>query len=230
MWGNDRGVEYRVSYYPQEVYVQPPPQGVLKFSEEEKQHLLMAIGALTLAFTLFWVRFSIFSIDILTLLFVVGIAFTAVVTGFLLHEIGHKLVAQRYGCWAEFRAWPMGLMLAVLSGFMGFLFAAPGAVYIRGYLTKEQNGIVSAAGHGTNIVVASFLLPVLIFIIDPTSLIGGLVWMICYLNVFLGGFNMIPFPPLDGSKIIKWNPIIWVGILAILAVYFFLLMSMVGGF
>lgn len=225
MWGDDKGTEYRVAYYPQEVYIQPPPQGVLKFSEEEKKHLLLAIGALTLAFTLFWTRFTIFETGIITLLFVVAIAFTAVVTGFLLHEIGHKLVAQRYGCWAEFRAWPMGLMLAVVSGFVGFLFAAPGAVYIRGYLTEKQNGIVSAAGPGTNIVVASFLLPVLIFVVEPTSLLGGLVWMICYLNVFLGGFNMIPFPPLDGSKIIKWNPAIWVGLLVILGGYFWFLLT-----
>ena len=161
---------------------------------------------------------------------IVVLSFVAVCTAFLLHEMGHKIIAQRYGCWAEFRAWPMGLMMAVISGFIGFLFAAPGAVYIRGNLTEKQNGIVSAAGPGTNIVVASFLMPVLIFMIDPESLIGGLVWMICYLNVFLGGFNMIPFPPLDGSKIIKWNPAIWVGILAILGGYFWLLINMVGGF
>jgi Zn-dependent protease len=229
MWGDKGRTEYRVAYYPQEVYVQPPPKGILKFSDQEKQHLLLAIGALTLAFTLFWTRFTIFDIGIITLLFVVAIAFTAVVTGFLLHEIGHKIVAQRYGCWAEFRAWPMGLLLAVASGFMGFLFAAPGAVYIRGYLTEKQNGIVSAAGPGTNIVVASALIPVLIFVIDPSSLIGQLVWMICYLNVFLGGFNMIPFPPLDGSKIIKWNPVIWVALLVVLGGYFWLLINMVGG-
>jgi Zn-dependent protease len=230
MWGDDEGVTYKVSYQPQEYYIAPPPQGGLKFSDEEKQHLLLAIGALTLAFTLFWTRLTILSIDIISLIFVAGIAFIAVVTGFLLHEIGHKIVAQRYGCWAEFRAWPMGLLMAVISGFVGFLFAAPGAVYIRGYLTEEQNGKVSAAGPGTNLIVSSALMPILIFIIDPQSLLGSLIWMICYLNVFLGGFNMIPFPPLDGSKIIKWNPVIWIGLLVILGGYFWILINMVGGF
>jgi Zn-dependent protease len=223
MWGDDEGVSYRVSYQPQEYYVEPPPQGGLKFSDEEKKHLLMAIGALTLAFTLFWTQFTIFSINIISLIIVVTIAFTAVITGFLLHEIGHKIIAQKYGCWAEFRAWPMGLLLAVVSGFMGFLFAAPGAVYVKGYLTKEQNGKVSAAGPGTNIIVASVLLPLMFFVLGPDSFFGSIVLLICFLNVFLGGFNMIPFPPFDGSKIIKWNPLIWVGICAILGYYLYLL-------
>ncbi|MFH1240586.1 MAG: site-2 protease family protein [Candidatus Diapherotrites archaeon] len=33
-----------------------------------------------------------------------------------------------------------------------------------------------------------------------------------YINMFLGLFNMIPFPPLDGSKIFRWNPIIWAAV------------------
>jgi Zn-dependent protease len=74
-----------------------------------------------------------------------------------------------------------------------------------------------------NITVASFLLPVLFFIPSIPDEIFLLVWMICYLNVFIGGFNMIPFPPLDGSKIIRWNPGMWILLLAVLGFYFILL-------
>ncbi len=229
MWGDDdRGVTYRVSYRPVEYQYQPPVQeGGLKFSEEEKKHLLMAIGALTLAFTIFWVRWRILTIDILSLATVIVIAFVAVITGFFLHEIGHKIVAQRYGCWAEFRAWPQGLLLAIITAFVGFLFAAPGAVYIKGYLSKEENGKVSASGPGMNIITVSLLLPLLIFVVDPRSVLGGLILLICFINVILGGFNMIPFPPLDGSKIIRWNPGIWIGIILILGVYLILLWPMI---
>ena len=221
MWGDDdKGVTYRVSYRPVEYQYQPPVQeGGLKFSEDEKKHLLMAIGALTLAFTiLFAGRYE------LSIFMVIVISFVAVITGFLLHEIGHKIVAQRYGCWAEFRAWTFGLLFAVLSAFMGLLFAAPGAVYIRGHLSKEENGKVSASGPLMNVVVASFLLPIWIFIplIDELQL---LISMILWLNLFIGGFNMIPVPPLDGSKIIKWNPGIWIGILIVLGVYFILFLD-----
>jgi Zn-dependent protease len=218
MRGDNSGVTYRVEYRPYEYYVEPPaPQG-LQFSEEEKKHLLMAIGALTLAFTFLF-------LGAFPLWIVVGLSFVAVVTGFLLHEMGHKIVAQRYGCWAEFRAWTFGLLMAVFSGLMGFLFAAPGAVYIRGHLTEEENGRVSAAGPLMNITVASILLPVLYFFPLPFKELLYLIWMICYLNVWIGGFNMIPFPPLDGSKIIKWNPGVWIFLLLILGIYFYLVIT-----
>jgi Zn-dependent protease len=220
MWGDDdnRQVTYRVSYVPREIYYQPPERG-LNFSEEEKKHLLMAIGALTLAFT-----FLFYGYEGLPFAIVVGLSFLAVITGFLLHEIGHKIVAQRYGCWAEFRAWPFGLLMAVFSAFIGFLFAAPGAVYIRGPLTKEENGKVSASGPLMNIAVATFLLPVWIFIplINEVEL---LISMILWLNLFIGGFNMIPIPPLDGSKIIRWNPGVWILLLMIIGGYFLLFLD-----
>lgn len=219
MRGDNREITYKISYRPYDHGIQPPIQKGLQFSEEEKKHLLMAIGALTLAFTLLLIDVGF------SPLIIAGLSFVAVVTGFLLHELGHKIVAQRYGCWAEFRAWPMGLMLAVISGFMGFLFAAPGAVHVRGYLSKEENGKVSAAGPLMNIVVASSLLPVLFFVPGIVLELRTLIGMICYLNVFIGGFNMIPFPPLDGSKIIKWNPGIWIGMLVILGFYFALLVA-----
>jgi len=227
MQGDDRyrytyqqqGYQPYVYYYPRpQPPPPPPPGGLFSFSEEEKKHLLLAIGALTLAFTLYlpWVV-------TLPLITTVVLSFIAVCTGFLLHEFGHKILAQRYGCWAEFRAWTFGLLMAVLSGFMGWLFAAPGAVYIRGQLTKDQSGKVSAAGPLMNITVASILLPVLFFVPGLITEIWYLLWMICYLNVFIGGFNMIPLPPLDGSKIIKWNPLIWIVLLAVLGTYFVLL-------
>jgi Zn-dependent protease len=224
MHGDDRyhysyqgqGYQPYVYYHPQPP-PPPPPGGLFSFSEEEKKNLGLAVGALTLAFTLLFMGSGI------PLYIVVVISFVAVVTGFLLHEFGHKFVAQRYGCWAEFKAWPQGLLLAVVSAFIGFLFAAPGAVYIRGHLTKEQNGWVSAAGPLMNITVASFLLPVLFLFPGIPDAMLALLWMICYLNVFIGGFNMIPFPPLDGSKIIKWNPGMWIVLLVVLGAYFILL-------
>ena len=174
-----------------------------------------------MAFTLF---FRYFKYPLVT---IVALSFVAVCTAFLLHEMGHKIIAQRYGCRAEFRAWTMGLMLAVVSGFMGFLFAAPGAVYIRGNITKEENGKISAAGPIMNIIVASFLLPVL-FLFPLYHEILLILYMTCYLNILIGGFNMIPFPPLDGSKIIKWNIGVWILMLMILGSYGYLLFYRIG--
>ena len=94
MWGDDEGVSYRVSYQPQEYYIGVPQQGFLKFSNEEKKHLLMAIGALTLAFTLLLRHLD------LPIYLIAVLAFCSVMTGFFMHEMAHKYMAQKYGSWA----------------------------------------------------------------------------------------------------------------------------------
>ncbi|MDL5503279.1 MAG: hypothetical protein QSU88_08685, partial [Candidatus Methanoperedens sp.] len=74
-------------------------------------------------------------------LFTVGISF-------IIHEMSHKIVAQRYGSWAEFRMSPiMLLLMLVLVYQFGILFAAPGAVMIYGgNVGRRENGLISLAG------------------------------------------------------------------------------------
>jgi Zn-dependent protease len=53
-------------------------------------------------------------------------------TGFILHELAHKFMAQRYGYIAQYRAsWGGLALLVIMSVMVGFIFAAPGAVEIR---------------------------------------------------------------------------------------------------
>ena len=97
----------------------------MKFSEIEKQHLLKSWVAISFAFSVLYR--SIFSPDFI-IFFVISLL--TVGLGFLLHEIGHKLVAQKYGCWAEFRADDRMLMFAVIAAFFfGFVFAASWIVW-----------------------------------------------------------------------------------------------------
>jgi hypothetical protein len=54
--------------------------------------------------------------------------------GFVGHELAHRYVARLYGCLAEFRLWPLGLVMAVVFALVSggrMIFAAPGAAYIR---------------------------------------------------------------------------------------------------
>src|SRR5437879_13368919 len=68
----------------------------------------------------------------------------------------HKVVAQRYGLWAEFRYNPRGLVFAfIFAAAIGFLYGAQGANWISGAVTKEQNGRISAAGPVTNLVISA---------------------------------------------------------------------------
>ena len=108
--------------------------------------------------------------------------------GFLLHEIAHKFVAQKYNCWAEFRADNKMLILMILMSFMGFLFAAPGAVMIQGNITKRRNGIISIAGPATNMGLAVIFLA--IFFFTPFKLLG---FFGAQVNTFIGLFNLLPF-------------------------------------
>jgi Zn-dependent protease len=164
--------------------------------------------------------------------------FVATATGFIIHEMGHKFVAIRHGYVAHFRLWMWGLLLTlfivVFSG-GGIVFGAPGAVYIApaavayyGYDStirprdpEQENMIISAAGPGTNLAFAVGFLS--LFLAVPSGFLSTVALLGFYLNVGLGSFNMIPVPPLDGSKIFRKN--LLVGLLIALplwAMFFFL--------
>jgi Zn-dependent protease len=86
--------------------------------------LALSLVALTIAFSVLGEK----GIPEMEIFFISAVG---VGTGFLLHELAHKFVAQRYGYWAEYQANYFGLVAVVAMAFMGFIFAAPGAVMIR---------------------------------------------------------------------------------------------------
>ena len=198
------------------VYI-PEGYGKIRFSRVEIKHILIGVAALTLAFTIVLnpdLAFNLNMSYMATIPITLGVSAFVVLAGFLLHELGHKFVAQRYGAWAEFRMYPLGLMLAVMMSFLGFLFAAPGAVYITGRVTKKQNGLISLAGPVVNVAIGGiFLAAWLIFPIGGTAA-GYVIQLIAIMSLFLAGFNLIPIPPLDGYKIATWNIPIYVGMVA----------------
>ena len=132
--------------------------GIWHFSEEEKKHLLYATAAFTLALGfmaaggLGGLSINGPSTWILQILLSMPIMLIAVGPAFVLHEIGHKIIAKKNGCWAEFRADPKGLQFGVLiSLFLGVLFMAPGAVMVAGLVTRRQNGHIAIAGPLVNL-------------------------------------------------------------------------------
>jgi Zn-dependent protease len=146
----------------------------------------------------------------------------AVGFGFVFHELAHKFVAIKYGFHAEYRLWVEGLVLAIVSAAVGFVFAAPGAVYIYGQdISREENGKISIAGPLTNMALAILFFILIQFVsFSPIlSLICGLGFTI---NSFLAFFNLLPIFILDGAKVLKWNPVVWVittGIAFIMVAY-----------
>ena len=181
---------------------------------EMEEFLHLSISAITIT-----LAFSMFNIGSFPVIFVaVGLAF-------ILHELGHRVVARLYGAHAVYRAWTTGLFLAVVMAFMTagrFIFAAPGAVYIYGKnLSKKESGIVALAGPFVNLILAAFFL----FLGAGTFVLGyGISSLAEYgfiINVWLGMFNMLPVPPLDGSKVARWSPTAWAAMLVLFIMLFF---------
>ncbi len=140
------------------------------------------------------------------------IASLTVGIGFLLHEMGHKVVAQRYGCFAEFRSFDNMLLLAIAMSFFGVVFAAPGAVMISGHVNKSRNGKISAAGPIVNLVLALVFLA--LFFMQPSNLYKSLAYYGFVINSWLALFNMVPFWLFDGYKILKWSKLVYSCIVA----------------
>jgi Zn-dependent protease len=206
---------------------EPSKRGA-RFSPVELKQLLIAILALTAAMTILFRGMYVGAQSGSEFALAVGLGFltslVAVSTGVGLHEIAHKVVAQRYGHWAEFRYNPMGLVLAFVFAIVGFLYGAPGATLISGPVTGEQNGKISAAGPVTNLGLAVLFLGILAVLnatTPRTSLAAFAIWLVvnfaAFINLVLAGFNMIPVLPLDGAKVWAWNKVAFVAILGTVA-------------
>jgi len=221
------------------------------FSDVEKEHLRLAMGAFTLALGFMAVGGISgisaygFSSWVVMLLLSMPVMFIAIGPAFLFHEIGHKLVAKKNGCWAEFRADPKGLQFGIaISFFLGFLFMAPGAVMVAGLVTRRQNGHIAVAGPLTNLALFLIGVPLWGLILGLTGAFdalpangslfasaylvdGALVWQAMLVNagvfwlsanLILGLFNMLPFGPLDGLKVKDWNEQAFFAVLLIFAI------------
>src|SRR3989338_5858843 len=131
----------------------------------------------------------------------------AVGLGFLLHELSHKILAQHYGCWAEFRSWDLMLVVAVL------LAAVFGFVFISGLVGISRNGRISVAGPIMNLVLAVIFFTLLITF--PSGLIGKVSQYGMSINTWLAVFNLLPFGPLDGKKVLAWNKTVYFAVIGI---------------
>jgi len=205
-----RGPYSKYAAPPIYVYPDTPKRGV-RFSRSELVQLLVL--ALSASFTIVYARYNLSLVAqspglFLALTFPASLL--AVGTGVGLHEIMHKVVAQRYGYWAEFRYNLRGLLMAfVFAAAIGFLYGAPGATWISGAVTREQNGRISAAGPLSNVLVAGLFFAAFLGLAGtgsgPLGFVTNILWIVASVNAFLAGFNMLPIMPLDGAKVWAWN-------------------------
>jgi len=130
----------------------------------------------------------------------------------IIHELAHGWVAFRMGDMTA--KWmgrltlnplrhldPIGTLMLFI---FGFGWAKPVPVNI-GNMRNQRLGLVltSAAGITANFIVA-FLSILLLRLLrpDPSSTVATVLQVMAYINIILAAFNLIPIPPLDGSKIL----------------------------
>ena len=197
---------------------------MFRFTGKEIRDLIISFIVIALGFTILYSNGDYSHVTLIFPVVMIGVG-----AGFIFHELGHKFVAMHYGYYAEYELWPTGLLIALVSSFFGFIFAAPGAVVIYSNgMEKKTNGIISLAGPIVNIILGLIFFLILgslgDFIYTET---GAIVYLICVLgtriNFFLAAFNLLPIPPLDGSKVMSWSVPVWLitfAIAAILVLFF----------
>jgi len=130
----------------------------------------------------------------------------------IVHELAHGWVAWRLGDpTAKYRGRltlnplihldPIGTAMLF---FFGFGWAKPVPVNLQ-LVSPRRLGLilVSAAGIIANMIVATMAIFLLrLYGLAPGSTAATFLYYLAQINIMLAAFNLIPIPPLDGSKIV----------------------------
>ena len=135
----------------------------------------------------------------------------------IIHEVAHGWVAFKMGDptakWLRRLSLnplkhldPIGTLMLFL---VGFGWAKPVPINFNNISDKRKGLIlVSSAGIVANILFAFFsLLFIRLVPTNPSEVVIILVYYVAQINITLAALNLIPIPPLDGSKILMG--IVW---------------------
>jgi Zn-dependent protease len=117
-------------------------------------------------------------------LIVIGLVFGSV----LLHELGHALVARRYGVHVS------GIELSFFGG---------AAKMVEMPRSADHEIAIAAAGPAVSLMLAGVGLGLGSLLHASPSPVGWLLGTIGWINLVLAGFNLIPALPMDGGRILR---------------------------
>ena len=199
--------EYRITFGPR------PTTRTFWFSPTEIKHLTLSV--LLVMVVGFSIIFWFLGVGILEsypeILIVSSLVFAL---AFLFHEVAHKLVAQHYGLWAEFRLIMFGVLLTLISIVSPFFkIISPGAVMIAGFADKDTVGKTAVAGPTTNLAFAITSLVLYEYLSLQFYSLSVIALLSTVFNAWIALVNLIPFGMLDGWKVFHWNKFVWIMVL-----------------
>ncbi len=136
------------------------------------------------------------------------------------HELAHGFTAYILGDDTAKRAGRLTLNPVKHIDLMGFIFmllfrfgwAKPVPINPAKFKKRKRDTfLVSVAGVVTNFIIAIISAFILEYAPIKSEIMFNIIFITLWYNLMLGVFNLLPFPPLDGSKIVasflprKWE-------------------------
>jgi Zn-dependent protease len=151
----------------------------------------------------------------LTIISIVILIFSVII-----HEVAHGYMALWFGDETAMREGrltlnpikhidPVGsILFPLLTSLAGFTFGWAKPVPYNPYNLKNRRIgelMIALAGPASNLLLAIVFGLIIRFVWSDTQIIGNFVQILSYIvviNLVLAVFNLIPIPPLDGSKVL----------------------------
>jgi len=217
------------------------------FSQEEWLNFIVAVIGISLIYS--WTDWGVDKFDLIYGLKNFAIALVLIGITVFVHHAGQRMMAISLGMRAEQKIWWNGLMIGLMiviltGGKIKFLAATATIAYM---LPIHRLGTFR---YGPNVTtVAKTVLAGPLLNIFFSAIVKTIEWMgiispslgqeIFVLNLAFAGWNLIPIPPLDGSKVFYasrlWYAFIfgsivsYVGMVYFLNFYSYIVALLIGG-
>jgi Zn-dependent protease len=142
--------------------------------------------------------------NILSTLVIIAMVFYSII----IHEVSHAFAAFALGDDSAQRAGRLSFGTVILPLLLyfsaGFIYGYAKPVPFNPYNFRNQkrdSGLTALAGPASNVLIA-IVLSLAFHLLSPFPQLQSILYYVVFLNLLLAFFNLIPVPPLDGSKVL----------------------------